>query len=151
MRTLLTCLALVAAPLAAHAQIAPSTLADAPIVSEASRFMRDYAADLRAGNREGIIARYDRRGVYFPTDAKGFLGFDEVGTIYRGQQWRAPASFEWHGLSYEPLGPDAVSVTGQFVWGLGDGKRMTFAYTGLLVRQDVVLRIRVEHESAISS
>lgn len=151
MRTILLALTLLASPLPAFAQAAPAAVAEAPIVAEARAFMDGYANDLRAGNRDGIIARYDRRGVYFPTDAKGLMSLDEVAKIYRSAEWNAPASFEWQGLAFEPAGPDAVAVTGKFVWGLSNGKSFTVAYTGLLVRQDGVLRIRVEHESPITS
>lgn len=61
-------------------------------------------------------------------------------------RWSPPASFEWRGLAYEPVGPDAVVVTGQFLWGEASGAPLTFSYTGLLVRRDGRLRIRLEDE-----
>jgi hypothetical protein len=151
MRLLLTALVLIAAPVAARAQAVETIRAEEPLVADAQTFMAWYAHDLRKGNREGIIARYDRRGDYIPTDEKGYHSFEEVGAIYRGKEWSAPASFEWKGLVYEPMGADAIMVTGHFVWGLPVGKSLTFAYTGVLVRQEGQLRIRLEHESPITS
>jgi len=36
---------------------------------------------------------------------------------------------------------------GLFDWGLADGRKLTFSYTGLLVRIEGELRIRLEDES----
>lgn len=150
MRTILTAIALLASPLAAFAQAAPAAVAEAPIVAEARAFMTGYAADLRSGNREGLVARYDRRGVYFPTTQSRFMSFEGIGNLYRGE-WGPPVSFEWKDLTFEPLGPDAIAVTGHFLWEEPRGQTALLAYTGVLVRQDGVLRIRIEHESLITS
>ena len=122
--------------------------AESAIVAEASAFMESYGADLAAGRRQAIADRYDRRGVYFLGDGrKNLRTWAQIEQRYR-TGWQPPASFEWRDLSFEPAGRDAVVVAGLFVWGLGEGKGSeTFSYTGLLVRQDGVLRIRLEDES----
>ena len=66
--------------------------------------------------------------------------------MYRGG-WRPPASFDWQDLSYEAVGPDAVVVTGRFLWGVSATTRLPFSYTALLLRRDGRLRIRLEDES----
>ena len=46
-------------------------------------------------------------------------------------------------------GTDAVAVVGTFLWTPAAGQpTLTFSYTSLLVRQDGVLRIRIEDEDA---
>lgn len=150
MRTILTALALIAAPAAASAQAAPAATTEAPIVAEARAFMASYAEDLRSGNREGLIARYDRSGVYFPMDGPGVTSIENVGKIYRGDGWQPPASFEWQGLVFKPMNADTILVTGAFLWGRADGKTRHISYTGLFVRRDGMLRIQLEHESGIS-
>ena len=150
MRTILTAIVLIASPVPALAQATPQTAAEAPIVAEARAFMAAYAEDLRHGDSDAIVARYDRRGVYFPMDAVPFQSFAAVGALYRGEDWTGPKSFEWQSLAYEPLSPDAVMVTGSFLWGRETGEISPFGYTGLLIRQNGVLRIRLEHESPLT-
>ena len=60
--------------------------------------------------------------------------------------WGPPATFSWEDLSFEPAGPDAVVVVGRFLW-----ESTRFSYSALLVRQDGVLRIRMEDESQAPS
>jgi hypothetical protein len=128
----------------------PATAAEAPIVAEARSFMAGYARDLIAGDRAAIAARYDRRGGWrLGHGEKSLLSWAALRDHYAGPQWRPPASFAWRDLSYEPAGPDAVVVIGLFDWGRGEGRApVTLSCTGLLVRQDGELRIRVEDESA---
>lgn len=123
----------------------------AALVSEAQAFMESYARDLRAGERDGLVGRYDPRGAYMLGDGrKAFLPPDSIRAIYHGR-WQPPASFEWRDMSYEPVGPDAVVVTGQFVWGVSAERQLPpYSYTALLVRHDGRFRIRVENESAAS-
>ncbi|HEX8696767.1 MAG TPA: hypothetical protein VF746_30390 [Longimicrobium sp.] len=123
----------------------------AALVGEAQAFMESYARDLLAGERDLLVGRYDPRGAYMVGDGeKAFLPPDSIRAIYHGR-WRPPASFEWRNLSYEPVGPDAVVVTGQFVWGVSAERQLPpYAYTALLVRHDGRFRIRVENESAAS-
>ena len=125
------------------------TSASADVVTEARAFMESYARDLLAGERAAIAARYDRSGAYILGNGrKEFLSHDSLVAVYRGGDWSPPASFEWRDLSFEPVGPDAVLVAGQFVWGrAANATPMTFSYTSFLRRQDGVLRIRLEDES----
>ena len=63
-------------------------------------------------------------------------------------QGQGPSTFEWQDLSYEVLSSDAVLVAGRFMWGRGDSLApLNFSYTGVLMRQDGELRIRLEDES----
>jgi hypothetical protein len=123
--------------------------ASADVVAEARSFMDGYARDLLAGDRGAIAARYDRTGAYMLGNGrKEFVPYDSVVAQYGGGTWSAPATFEWRELSFEPVGPDAVVIVGQFVWGrAGGAPPMTFSYASLLRRQEGVLRIRVEDES----
>jgi hypothetical protein len=111
--------------------------------------MDTYARDLLAGNRAAIAARYDRTGAYFLGNGrKEFSPYDSVVAQYRGAGWSPPVSFAWHDLSFEPAGPDAVVVAGQFDWTAAAGAQpVTLSYTALLHRQEGVLRIRLEDES----
>jgi hypothetical protein len=119
----------------------------AALVGEAQAFMAAYAGDLRAGERDRIVDRYDPRGAWFVGQGrKDLLPPDSIRAIYRGR-WSPPVSFEWQDLSYEVVGPDAVVVAGRFLWGVSAERRLAFSYTGLLLRQDGRLRIRLEDES----
>ena len=119
------------------------------VVEEARTFMEAYARDLLAGDRAAVGARYDRSGAYFLGNGrKEFTPYDSIVAQYAGASWKPPASFAWRDLSFEPAGPDAVVVAGQFVWGAAAGApSLTMSYTALLHRQEGVLRIRVEDES----
>jgi hypothetical protein len=121
----------------------------AGVVEEARAFMDSYARDLLAGNRAAISARYDRGGAYFMGNGrKEFEPYDSIAARYGGPRWSPPATFEWRDLSFEPVGPDAVVVVGRFLWGRrGAAAPVALSYTGLLRRQDGVLRIRLEDES----
>lgn len=120
----------------------------APIETEARDFMDDYADDLRSGRRESIADRYDRRGAYRVGEGhKTLETMESIRSNYLSR-WAPPASFAWRDLSFEPLGADAIVVTGFFDWGTAPGKKLAFSYTGLLVRQNGELRIRLEDESA---
>jgi hypothetical protein len=128
------------------AQPAPAA-GESALVREAREFMDAYARDLREGNREGIIGRYDPRGAYFMgMGRKELAPMDSIRARYLGG-WRPPAGFEWQDLSYEVAGPDAVVVTGRFVWSVSAERSFTYSYTGLLLRRDGRLRIRLEDES----
>lgn len=114
--------------------------------AEARAFMESYAQDLRAGAREAIIDRYDRRGAYRVGGGEKTLEpLDSIRAVYTGR-WQPPAAFEWRDLSYEVLGDDAVMVVGRFEWTDAQGRMLPMSYTGLLVRQDGEWRIRLEDE-----
>jgi hypothetical protein len=143
---LLLALAAACAPAPAPAGSPPPSNDSAALVREAEAFMESYANDLRAGAREAIAARYDARGAYMVGGGQStLLPADRIRTVYT-TRWSPPASFEFRGLAYEPVGPDAVVVTGQFLWGEAGEAPRTFSYTGLLVRRDRQLRIRLEDE-----
>ena len=128
--------------------VAPVTSADsAALVREAEAFMADYGRDLQAGDREAIVDRYDPRGSWrMGHGRKELTPLDSIRATYFGE-WQPPTRFEWQDLSYEVAGPDGVVVLGRFVWGLANGRDVTLSYTGLLLRRDGRLRIRVEDES----
>jgi hypothetical protein len=138
----LLALCAVAAPLAAQP-------VEPPIVAEARAFMVSYAEALLHGDRAGIAARYDRNGAFhLGNGGKSFDSYAAIQAIYAGAGWQPPHGFEWRDLSYEPAGPDAVVIAGQFLWTPREGAQpRTSSYTALLHRQDGVLRIRVEDES----
>lgn len=124
--------------------------ADAALaVAEAADFMAGYARDLRAGDRAAIARRYHRDGAWrVGHGEKSLESWAEIEAFYAGPGWSPPASFEWRDLSYERLSEDAFIVVGLFDWGPADaGAPVTYSYTGLLVRQDGELRIRLEDES----
>jgi hypothetical protein len=137
---------------AAWAQGGAAAEAEASVVREARAFMAAYARELAAGDRPAIAARYDRRGSWvMGGGAKRYSSHAQTAAYYAGPNWSPPAAFEWRDLSYEPLGPDAVAVVGTFLWTRAAGQPpVTVAYTGLLVRQDGALRIRIEDEDAAS-
>jgi hypothetical protein len=140
----LLCLALTAA-CAVNVQVQRD---DEDVEAEARAFMDAYARDLRAGAREAIIARYDRRGAYMVGNGRKALEpVDSLRAIYTGANWQPPATFEWRDMSYEVLGDDAVMVVGRFEWTDAQGKMLPVSYTGLLLRQDGQWRIRLEDES----
>jgi Domain of unknown function (DUF4440) len=114
--------------------------------AEARAFMESYAQDLRAGAREAIAARYDRRGAYRVGGGEKTLEpMDSIRAGYTGR-WQPPTAFEWHDLSYEVLSDDAVMVVGRFEWTDQRGRVLPMSYTGLLVKQDGEWRIRLEDE-----
>lgn len=139
----------VAAACAVHVQT-PQTIRAAAErqTADAQSFMASYAADLLAGRRDAIIARYDPRGAYLVGHGrKQLMPLDSVAAMYRGSGWQPPASFAWRDLSYEVAGPDAVVVTGLFDWAPTGRPAITFSYTALLVRRDGRWFIRLEDES----
>jgi len=115
---------------------------------DARRFMQEYGEDLRNHDRAAIAARYDRGGATVIFNVERTLRtFDEIQTRYR-DQWTGPVSFDWHDLAFQVLGPDAVTVTGEFDWGAPDGTER-YSYSSILQRQEGELRIRLEVESLL--
>ena len=130
---------------------AADSAAQASLVAEAQAFMASYARDLIAGDRAAIAARYDRNGSWVVGNGrKMFSTAAATEAYYAGPGWQPPGGFEWRDLSYEVAGPDSVVVVGTFVWKPKDGSpERIVSYTGLLIRRDGGLRIRVEDESAL--
>jgi hypothetical protein len=118
-----------------------------PIEDEARDFMAGYADDLRAGRRQAIVNRYDKRGAFRVGEGEKLLESLEMIRAAYLTQWTPPKFFEWRNLSFEPLSSDAVLVIGLFDWGTGNGRSASFSYTALLNRQDGSLKIRLEDES----
>lgn len=120
---------------------------EASVEAEARRFMAEYRTILVNRDKQALIRLYDPAGTYVLGDGtKEFRTPAGIADMYRN--WRGPAAFEWHDLSYEPVGKDAVMVLGQFTWTPLEGAaRPRMSYSGLLVRRNGKLRIRVEDES----
>lgn len=150
-RTFAALLALSLTPACSYAPppaAASDAAARAGLVAEAQAFMASYAEDLIAGNRAAIAARYDRTGSWvLGNGRKMFSTAAATEAYYAGPGWDPPERFEWRDLTYEVTGPDSVLVLGTFVWKRKDGPERTFSYSGLLIRQEGTLRIRVEDES----
>ncbi|HYH81557.1 MAG TPA: hypothetical protein VEX86_17260 [Longimicrobium sp.] len=118
------------------------------LVSQAEAFMASYATDLLQGRRDAIVARYDPRGAtMMGMGQKEVMTRDQIHQRYHGPRWNPPVSFAWRDLSYEVVGPDAVVVTGLFDWGISAERKEQLSYTGLLLRRDGRLMIRLEDES----
>lgn len=127
---------------------ADNAAADA-LAGEARAFMESYAADLREGRRDAILARYDPRGAYMMGHGeKRELSLDSLAAIYHGTEWKPPASFDWVDLSFEVVGPNAVVIAGLMNWGFNAEFKLRISYTGLLLRRDGRWMIRLEDEDA---
>jgi len=150
MRHLLIAAVLLAAPLPALAQSAtPFVQAETPVVAEARAFMAEYAARLTRPDVDAVGALYSRRGAHWTHRSSSvFESQAQITAAYRDGGWGPAAKFEWVGLRYEPLGADAVVVSGTFLWHDKDGSEpKPMGYTALLTRDDDGrLRIRLEHE-----
>lgn len=133
------------APLLASWAAAPSS---SPAVEEEARgFMAGYESEMRERNGEALAARYHRQGAYWLLHGrKRFLEHDSIVGYFR-ETWSAPAEFRWDDLSFEVLGRDAVVVVGTMRFDDADSRSAIGSYTALLVREDGVLRIRVEDEA----
>ena len=120
--------------------------------ADAAAFMEAYGRDLRAGDREAIIERYDPEGVWMVSAGRGeHLSSEQVGAVYRSDEWKAPQAFDWQNLVFIPSGTDAMTVTGRFVWTRETGVARTIAYHALLSRTGGQWRIRVEDETPVSA
>lgn len=123
--------------------------AETPVVREARAFMAEYAARLTRPDLAAVGALYSTRGAHWTHRSKSvFQSQAQITDAYRTFGWSPAARFEWAGLRYEPLGPDAVIVSGTFLWHDADGSEAKpTGYTALLARDpDGQLRIRLEHE-----
>ena len=121
---------------------------DAAIVErEIKEFFDSYAEDLRQHRREAIANRYDPRGYFrMGNGSKTLVSLEDVKNRYL-TKWVGPKSFEWRDISIEVLSPEAAVVVGLFDWQRDVGDKVTFSYTGLLVKHSGKWRIRLEDES----
>src|SRR4028118_2048982 len=123
----------------AQAQTVKTTTAqnqkDAAIVErEIKDFFDSYAEDLRQHRGEAIANRYDPRGYFrMGNGSKTLVSFEDVKNRYL-TKWTGPKSFEWRDVSIEVLSPEAAVVVGLFYWQRDVGDKVTFSYTGLLVK-----------------
>jgi hypothetical protein len=129
----------------------PAAASPADVAAEAERFMAAYAGELRAGDRAGIAARYDRRGAWFAgRGQERFQDHAAIAADYAGPRWQPPRAFEWIDLHYWPAGMNAITVTGFFRWTPQDGAPVLFRYRAVLLRQEGALRIRREDEEPVA-
>jgi hypothetical protein len=118
----------------------------AVVEREVREFYDLYAEDLRQHRREAIADRYDPRGVYFlGHGVKTLQSFEATKNRYQ-TKWTGPRSFEWKDISIEVLSQDADVVIGRFDWQVDTGEKLTYSYTGLLIKHSGRWRIRVEIE-----
>lgn len=148
MKRILATLALAAVPatMLFSAQQTAAQAAESALVGEARAFMEAYQADLIAGDREAIAARYDPSGAFIM--GGGLKDFETHAAIERRyiEDWSPPAAFGWRDLSYDQVGPDTVIVAGLFDWTWPDAAPEIWSYSAVLVRRGGKLRIRLEHE-----
>ncbi|MEM5518456.1 hypothetical protein WNY37_15980 [Henriciella sp. AS95] len=113
--------------------------------TEAEAFMAAYGDDLRAGDRSALVQRYASSGAVMVLNGEGgHKTHQEIAELY-SSGWTPPSSFEWLDLAFDPIGTDAVAVSGTFHWGAGE-ESSAYAYTGVLKREDGALRIALENE-----
>lgn len=115
------------------------------ILDLAHFFMDRYAEDVCAGDRKALANRYSRRGtIFIGGEWKEELTFDKLSSEY-ATKWKPPVTFRWQGLAFEKLGDQAVMVTGGIARNDKPGAEATsHSYAALLVKEDGVLRIRME-------
>ncbi|MFO6448722.1 hypothetical protein ACLBKU_16435 [Erythrobacter sp. NE805] len=107
-----------------------------------------YAAELEAGDRPAILARYHPEGAWMVR--KGvprLLDFAALTERYLGAAWQPPARFAWADLRIELVGSAGALAVGQFVWERANGRRELISYTGLLLRVEEAWKIRLEDEN----
>ena len=116
---------------------------------EGAAFMRDYAADLSAGDRAAIARRYSADGAVFNGfEPRTLRTPQQIQALYARSAWQKPEAFAWTDLSFEAVSENACLVAGGFSMTRG-GKTREFAYSGLLRRENGVWRIRLEHENPL--
>jgi len=115
------------------------------ILDLAHFFMDTYAEDVTSGDRKALADRYSRRGtIFIGGEWKEELTFDKLSSEY-ASSWKPPVTFRWQGLAFEKLGEQAVLVTGGVARSDKPGaETISHSYAALLVKEDGVLRIRME-------
>jgi len=115
------------------------------ILDLAHFFMDTYADDLTAGDRKALANRYSRRGaIFIGGELKEEVPFDKLSGEFAAS-WKPPVTFRWQGLAFEKLGDQAVMITGGVARSDKAGaETFSHSYAVLLVKEDGVLRIRME-------
>lgn len=115
------------------------------ILDLAHYFMNTYAEDVTDGDRKALANRYSRRGtIFIGGEWKEEISFDKLSIEY-AKTWKAPLTFRWQGLAYEKLSDQSVLVTGGVARSdKPDTETTSHSYAVLLVKEDGVLRIRME-------
>jgi len=115
---------------------------------EVQAVLDSMARDLTSNNRAALVARYDKRGVFFLGNwGAELVPFDSLPTQIYGSDWKPPARFTWHNVHVEALGAQTSIVYAQFVWWTAAGDSVLTSYTGVFVKNGRNWRIRSEHES----
>ena len=118
------------------------------IVHEARTFMHAYARDLRNGDRAALADLYSRYGAWRLTaDSAAYYrqDWEQIRAAFAAPQWRPPARFDWFMLDFQTVGPDTVVVIAAINLGGSPGPALTHLYSALLIREEGVFRIRMEH------
>ena len=115
------------------------------ILDLAQFFMNSYADDVNSGDRKALANRYSRRGtIFIGGEWKEEIAFDKLSREF-ATSWKPPIDLHWQGLAFEKLGDQAVMVTGGIARRDKPGSEWTSqSYAVLLVKEDGVLRIRME-------
>jgi hypothetical protein len=119
------------------------------VVAEARQLMQGYADDLRAGDRAALAARYARQGAWRLTPDSRFVRrqqWEEIRDAFAAPDWSRPAHFDWFTLNFHFIDSNNVAVVAS-VDRSGGSPAFTHLYSALLVREEGVLRIRLEHEA----
>lgn len=117
------------------------------VEAEAHQAMEAWGAAIRDGDADRILTTYSKAGVTFATKGtKYFTTFEELANQF-GVGDLDPQDFEWEGLSFEVLSPDAVLVTGSFRLRWLEDEGVRGSNMVLLVREEGELRVRAESES----
>jgi len=126
-------------------RIACADPAATDILDLAHFFMDTYADDVIAGDRTALANRYSRRGIIFiGGEWKEEISFGKLSSEY-ASSWKPPVAFRWQNLAFEKLGDQAVMITGGVARGDKPGaESSSHSYAVLLVKEDGVLRIRME-------
>lgn len=131
----------------ARASKSPKQNIVATTEKEIKEFFESYAEDLRQHRREAIANRYHSRGYFrMGNGNKRLVSFEDTRRRYL-TTWNGPKFFEWKDLSIEVLSSNNAVVVGLFDIQATTGEKLTFSYTGVLVKDSGQWRIRVEDES----
>ncbi|HET7537796.1 MAG TPA: hypothetical protein VFJ90_15160 [Candidatus Didemnitutus sp.] len=117
------------------------------IPPDAKAFMDAYAKDLKAGNRDSIIARYHSQGVFIlAVGVDDLMRPRQIADFYR-TQWQPPHAIAWRNLRYRSLSPETILIEGGFDWQqTADKPAQYFSYGAILIKEPTGFHIRSEIE-----